>query len=58
MSGFLPETEKRYQVFTDDFDIGFKTREEAEHFARLNAGCVVDTLTYEVLSTYIEDNEN
>ena len=56
---FLPDDEKRYEVYFEDCSTSlcYDRFEDADHCARLNAGCVLDTLTYEVVRTYTESYE-
>lgn len=46
----------RYLIFFDDCDatVEMDNREEAIHYARLNAGAVTDTETWEVIADYRE----
>ena len=53
----FPDAEKRYKVCFEDGSISiyYDTFKEADNCARLNAGYVLDTLTWEVLTTYKEN---
>lgn len=60
MNNFIPTSEHNYEVTVaySDIPVYFETFKEADHFARLNAGTIINLTTYEVVRAYVEDYEN
>lgn len=56
MNSFIPTYEHNYEVTVDysDTHLYFDTFEEADHFARLNAGMITNLNTLEVVRVYVK----
>lgn len=59
-NNFIPTKDSNYEVIVgySDRSLYFDYFKDADHFARLNAGTIVDLRTYEIVRVYVEDYEN